>query len=795
MGRTQRTILAVLVTTVPLIAGVAPSDAARDQPSYLPFDDDPATLSGVVRGPGGTGVEGVHVVAGTLPTWTVWPPGALLDEEEDLANAVSTTTAPDGSYRLDLPGPAVYRIEFRPPLSGPASGLVGTFWGGSDLVEDALDVPVASAGTYPGYDVALETGRGEITGQVLGHAGEGLSSRILVMRDGTYVGDVRTASGDFRVPVDPGVPYQLVRDDIGHLRRTWFPGVTSPDQAEDVVVGRSGSADASFRVVSTADSTIAGRVTTTAGSPVEGVSVFPVGADSFAPATTDADGYYELRVAPGTYRVCATDRSEQYAGECWSHTQFALDSTPVTVARWGTVSGVDFSLPLAAHPSFRSTDGRGVAAVAYLWDERTRRWRAPGDREEAVSWAPAPGRYRFRIGPDSWWPSGSSIEEAQDVVLAPGEWREWVVPEPADTCSSSISGRVVDDHGESRWLRTYLIAVDDDGRPLPADDPSAWYTWGDWRVSYVDGESFTFTGVQPGRYRVRFGRIQNGVGDRAGWWPQRATLSEAGDLLIDGPGVQLSDVDSVVPASVFDHPEVRGTVVDDRGSPVPNAHVQLERFDDVTREWIYERQGTTGSTGRFAIAGRTGDYRIRIETPWQADLGTSWWTEGDGATPAVVRVPAGAHDTDVGPVAVRDDPATADPDSTPPPTRAPQPTVTPSRTECPPPAVVPTPDPAPDPAADPTPGSTPGPTPGPTTAAPNTTETRDGRLSIRSPRQDLVVVKNREAVRMRLVIGGRRITVPAKGRARLRFVRAHVRWHASWRGARVDDVRGRTRIR
>lgn len=817
MGRAWVATVAIAAV---LVAGLAPAVAEVDEPSHQVATADPVgfgTVTGTVRGPDGLPVPNVRVVAHVLR------PGGWYALRDDIdAGAYwerAARTQADGTFRLVvLPAPAAYRIEFRPDMQGVSSEYSGTYFGdgGSGRVEDGLDVLVEPNRTTPDIDATLLPDRGRIVGSVLEERDPDQGPRTVeLLRDGYWLGRFTTdLDGRYSFPADPGVPYRVFMQphDSEAARYWWHPGAADERDAEDIVVPPLGSADASILPVTNARyfAVISGTVTGPEGDPVPGAGLRAVRDHQGVWVDEKSiegrpDGTFELTVPPGRFRLCASPSADlyvnpaddpRYVHRCWRDSAWFSDGDDLEVVQAERLAGVDIRLAPPAGWVYVNGYHSGVALFAFRWDEASQSWvRQPAT--VAGAWKPfPPGRYRFRFGTHAWWPSGSTIEDASDVEVVAGS-TSLIGPSPTPDCLSSVSGSVVDLGGDPRGdERISLVAVDENGVPLRWDDPG-YAPHGD---PVIVGSTYVFRGVQPGRYRLLHDMQKRTVSystpPSRSWWPDSAVMAESA-IIVVSPRESLAEVDFIQSPGAL----LSGFVVDPEGTPTPNALVVVERYDELDDRWSVEQTLVTDYTGRFRstyqrtdqIAVKAGDHRIRVETPWHGGLGSSWWAVDGQDEPAVLRTDPRDTAADVGTVVIGTGSATSNDD--PPPAGSGQPSsgAEPTRVPCQATTLPPVPTPSPTEPGLPTLQPLPNPTSTPTVTPPE--RQRRGRLAVRSPRSNVVVIRNRESVAVRLVVGGRRSTLAPGARLKLRFGRSAVTWRARWADPNLLPRRGRTWVR
>lgn len=156
-----------------------------------------------------------------------------------------------------------------------------------------------------------------------------------------------------------------------------------------------------------------------------------------AEARVGPDGRFELvALHPATYRLRFAGFDEgsvltHYDGDGTTSTS-AADAVGVEVPAGTTIRGLEALLDLSARVEGRVVDGDGaprkdIQVVAYASDPATGEW-----EEVASAWTGGQGRYAvkglpagtYRIGfagGEQFHPGAESVEDADDVILEPGE--------------------------------------------------------------------------------------------------------------------------------------------------------------------------------------------------------------------------------------------------------------------------------------------------------------------------------------------------------------------------------------
>ena len=281
----------------------------------------------------------------------------LVPEGEDLLSAMKMTRIEDdGRFELDLEGPGTYVITLQ---STPEGGI------GQDNVEYLEEVPPG-----PEHRVTLTLPEGAIAGRVTGSDGRPLvGERVSLYADGStstgtisggkYAETTTDDEGRYRVErLEPGTytvgaggrPLTaLFGEEDGHGRAI-VTGIAVADGAE------VGGVDFELDLAGS----VSGRITNSAGKPVEGASIFVRAEDGtllerISLQTSGPGGTYDYRgLAPGDYTISARTR-EEASGE----------ELPVRV-RPGAATEVDLVLDPATMVEVIVTDDEGTPMMAAI---------------------------------------------------------------------------------------------------------------------------------------------------------------------------------------------------------------------------------------------------------------------------------------------------------------------------------------------------------------------------------------------------------------------------------------------
>jgi hypothetical protein len=302
-------------------------------------------------------------------------------------------------------------------------------------------------------------------------------------------GSVTTdAAGKYAVQLATTGSYVVVFFDPegDHVTEFW-DDVTAFEDATAVPVTTSQVTPAISPQLATAGH-ITGHIEGSGGTPIAGAAIDTYQFDGqqwdYAPAyaDTDANGDYDLSVAPGTYRL--EFYADGYLGEFYDDAAAVEDGTSITVAAGATVSGKDavlqkaaslggmVTLPAGANPDDSDGDvtvvdtetGDPVGGTQLSADEET----SPGSNTYpwTVTDLPA-GSYRVEFGHVDGQatseaefyndhPESAGPGSANPIALQAGQERTDI--NATLRAGGTISGTVVDDNGDP-VTDCYVLAV------------------------------------------------------------------------------------------------------------------------------------------------------------------------------------------------------------------------------------------------------------------------------------------------------------------------------------------------
>lgn len=269
-----------------------------------------------------------------------------------------TVTNAQGQYSMVLP-PGDYKI-----LAYDSARLYGfNFYRDAISFDDASLVSVgASQHSAATFRLASAS---RIAGTVTDATGLPLASITVYAyaAAGAVVASTTTdANGSFSLSVPPGL-YRLVAADPARRFATGYGANASAFETSTVITLAAGE-QANVELALFRGATIAGRVLDATGAPVANVIAAAYNLDGtvHAAATTNADGTYEILVAPGTYKLVVFDAQLVYATRFFGGSQDFASSGPVGLAAGQSLRGFDFSVLRGGRITGTVRDGASARA-------------------------------------------------------------------------------------------------------------------------------------------------------------------------------------------------------------------------------------------------------------------------------------------------------------------------------------------------------------------------------------------------------------------------------------------------
>jgi protocatechuate 3,4-dioxygenase beta subunit len=383
--------------------------------------------------------------------------------------------------------------------------------------------------------------------------------------------------------------------------------------------------------------TLAGRVVSQTGSPLEDVlvDVLTPGLSTVGTTQTDADGRFRVTVPAGSYRVEVSDVHPPYTSAT-HHPGGTGPPPPVVVSEGVTTSLVDTVLAVVARPTPPGTavrgtvtdqDGRAVAGAVVLAHD------ADGDGSSPVNGTepgftdrhgvyflpslPAGGyRIEFRTGnahdgpftyATSWSGGATAFVRASTVTLT--------APTPATPVG--LDARLTAFGGIAGTLTGSV--------PMTAGSVQVYDEDSELVATLATGTSgaFSLSSLAPGSYRLRFSSTDPGPsGPRfvRSWWPGAASFADARPVLVraaattDGLDQQLTtQLTAYRPPTIAGTPRVGQELTAERGLWSINAGTRFGY------EWL--RDGAvvgTGATYRLVAADAGRRLGVRVSATAEA---------------------------------------------------------------------------------------------------------------------------------------------------------------------------------
>lgn len=494
-------------------------------------------IRGTVTG-GGRGLAGIEVTA------------QLLDDE-DWADAGSTTTGTGGSYALRLP-PGTYRIGFT-----DASNRYRTeFYNDVTTIDDAASIDLDDDVTANATLAANPTITGTVTrpGGVVGVAvaAVGISVKALKLvtdDDGSHWDQVSAATTASNGTYSLGAPAGTYRlefaDDAGGLYRTeYYNDSSTVEGASDQVLGAGGLT--ARNAVLAARANIKGTVTGPSGSAAAGVTVrayqqtFEEGTSywsSVATVKTSASGDYAIPVRDGTYRLGFSTADGSLVTEYYQNKATVKLGEDVVVAG-ADVVGKNAQLAVGAGISgtVAVPDGEDFdpSVTAYRLDTTDGSWsrydEVPADDGRYVISAPA-GTYRvkFAVNQDIFDPiyygPADAFGEAHDIVVGADQ----IVPNISATFGPTVANAVAPTVTGTPAVGRLLTAVAGSWTPSGVGFTYQWLRGGS-PISGATSASYTVVTADAGkRLSVKVTAVRSGY--------RRLSLTSVGTATVPVPVV------------------------------------------------------------------------------------------------------------------------------------------------------------------------------------------------------------------------------------------------------------------
>lgn len=282
-------------------------------------------------------------ISGTVTTAGGTPRADAVVEAYNLSGTRRgfTTTNEQGQFSIVLP-PGEYKL-----LAFDSTAQFSfSFYRDAIAFADAAPITVRAA------QASAATFRLPLAGRITGgvtDAATGLPLNGITVYAYTAAGALVTktttnANGSFAFSLPPG-SYRIVAADPSRHFATGFGGNTNAFSTSTVInLSAAGQGGAQISLAPAA--TIAGRVVDAAGAPVANVTAAAYNLDGtlHSSVLTEADGTYELLVAPGTYKLVVFDAQAVYATRFFGGARGFAATSALGVASGQSLRGFDFSI-------------------------------------------------------------------------------------------------------------------------------------------------------------------------------------------------------------------------------------------------------------------------------------------------------------------------------------------------------------------------------------------------------------------------------------------------------------------
>jgi len=520
----------------------------------------------------------------------------------------SVGTGEAGDYALRLPFGS-YRVLF----SVWDWTYVSEYWENALARADATPIELtASDPDATGIDAMLAR-PSYITGYVTDEDGNPLQGISVGAHtrspDGDWFDGVSGADTDetgfYRVPVSIGAYRVTFEDGQGnYIGEVYNDKQGGADAGEDVFVVAEEQVVTGIDAVLANASHIKGRVVDDAGDPISGMGVAagmdPNFWEHVSWAETDGDGYYDLVLSEGTYRVNFTDWNQVgYLDEWYDDVIDANEGTSVVVGAGETVSAIDATLSAGAHIRGRVTNsaaeglqGIGVALhLAGANPDEGPQWiggtetdengdydvLAPPDTEVIVHFED----YNTNTYLDEWYNDTRDWTQANPLTASAGAPLEGV--DAVLAAGAHIQGRVVNEAGDG-------IAGAGVGVHVPPADPSDPWSWPSWAGGADADENGYYDVLVPeGEDYLVFFQDWNNNEYLNEWYENQAEWRQA------TPVAAYAGAPAQVDATLVAGAHVRGRVVDENGIGIEGAAVGVNIVPDPNDPQAQPGAGVSGA--------------------------------------------------------------------------------------------------------------------------------------------------------------------------------------------------------
>jgi hypothetical protein len=526
---------------------------------------------------------------------------AIDPESKDIINGAWTD--PNGIYAFNVPE-GNWKIYFD-PWNTKESYSAEWFNDKKDF-PSADFVSVIKSQTRENINAQLEAGSA-ISGRVKDALGNGIPNADITAFDtnNNRINGTRTdINGNYTINLPPGM-YKIFSDPWqtgGCYVSKWYDNKYMFNEADSVAVTPGQTAlNVDFHLSS--DTKITGWVTDAMGSRVAGVHVtaYDLGSAWINHIQTKSDGYYELCLPPGTYKVFFDPRpmGGDYSVQWYSNKSNFSEADPVPVIPGVPTTGINAKLETAYRISGQVTDlsGNPIAnadVTAFdLNNQGVSSSRTDSNGNFLLSLPQ--GTYKILCDPwqtgryyaAQWYNNKSNFSEADPVPVGPG------LPIPGISFQLSSGDKI------TGWV------TNSERNGVAGVHVTAYHLNYQWINHIQTGPDGSYTlSVQPGTYKIYFDPNPIGQNYAEEWYNDKKSFNFA-NLVTVSPGQVKSDINAQLELKGA----ISGSVTDGSGNGIPNVDVNV--FDPN----FGAINGTrTGNAGNYSISLPPGDYKIFFNT-------------------------------------------------------------------------------------------------------------------------------------------------------------------------------------
>ncbi|MCU1404490.1 MAG: hypothetical protein JWQ43_793 [Glaciihabitans sp.] len=613
---TTVTVLTASLLLAPTSAYAAPTEA---------LSADPTATS--------TSAQAVEVEMRTTAPDNETPTSIPTHGADDLPTStpISAPTATPAETPTPVPAPR----HTQEPTSTPTPTPTPTRAEDNARVTPTPATPEATASS--GKSVGIAEASARISGTVLGGAAgtTPLSNiRVIAWQENGGWSATTDAAGKYEIiGLDAGSYTVEFSSNDGLHRSEYWDNQPTSETATSFVLTETGQRTGVNAVLAPA-AVVSGRVTSSAGTGLDGITVVIYDADQnwVGYSYTDATGAYSVgNLTPGQRTIAFMDYDGNYLNEVWDNKPSFETATMFTLTAGQKLTGRNASLATAATISGVITDDTTGKPVPNISVRALSGDDSPGsaDTDEngryTIGGLPA-GSYTLNVYSDThqteWWNNRTLQQDADSIAVSAGQ--KLTGKNIGVALAGSLTGTVTDSAGAP--IQSQFVSV------LNAAGEEYLYSWTDSDGVYM------ITGVAPGKYRVQFGQNSSGEEFLSEWWDNKSSLAAATVLTVVGGKASTAD------AQLTRGGTISGTVTGTAGAALSDIYVSAYSTDS---EW---QGGTsTDEKGSYTLVGLTsGNYTLQFFDNGQLNRGylSEWWNDKPTREAAdVIAVVAGKDST------------------------------------------------------------------------------------------------------------------------------------------------------